>query len=159
MSAVGFEAAGAADLAELGPRTLALRFASPGARARGDTLASATARIARLLAAGYACAFVTEGGARVGYALWRAEPEDWRVLLRHFFIDEGARGRGLGRRAFLAWRERFAPAGAAVTLDVIPDNDGAAAFWRAMGFDLMARRMILRPGEGPPDAPPRPLEA
>jgi ribosomal protein S18 acetylase RimI-like enzyme len=159
LSAVAFEPAGAADLAALGPRALALRFASPGAKARGDTLASATARMGRLLEAGYSCAFVTEGAARVGYVLWRAEPEDARVLLRHFFLDEGARGRGLGRRTFRAWRDRFAPGGAAVTLDVIPDNATAGAFWRALGFDLMAHRMILRPGAGPQETPPPPLEA
>jgi ribosomal protein S18 acetylase RimI-like enzyme len=131
----------AADLPALARWHAALRVAS-GLPA--DDLPRLEAAMGRRLAAGYAGALFDDGAARVGYALWRPEPEDDRVFLRHFFVAESHRRRGVGRAAFAALRALW-PAEAGVALDVAPENARGIAFWRAMGFELGAHRLFRDP--------------
>ena len=82
----------------------------------------------------------------VAYALFR--PAEGGIHLRQFFVARGVRRRGIGRRAFEAFRERCVPPDAALTLEVLVHNRTGIAFWRALGFGDHALSLRLPPRGG-----------
>ncbi|MEM8793610.1 MAG: GNAT family N-acetyltransferase [Pseudomonadota bacterium] len=80
----------------------------------------------------YRAAIVSRDGRPAGYALWRDEPG--HTYLRHFFIEDWARGGGLGARFFEALARDWFPAGTPVFLDVMDRNGPGHAFWGRLGF-------------------------
>jgi ribosomal protein S18 acetylase RimI-like enzyme len=79
----------------------------------------------------------------VAYALFR--PAEGGIHLRQFFVLRSFRRRGIGRGAIEAFRRRYVPAGAAVTLEVLVHNETGIAFWRALGFEEHALSLRLPP--------------
>ena len=100
-------------------------------------------RLRGWLAAEYRAALFELEAEPVAYALFR--PAESGVHLRQFFVVRSRRRRGLGREAIERFRERFVPAGAALTLDVLVHNTPALAFWRALGFREHALTFRLGP--------------
>jgi ribosomal protein S18 acetylase RimI-like enzyme len=79
----------------------------------------------------------------VAYALFR--PAEGGIHLRQFFVLRPFRRRGIGRRAIEAFRRRYVPPGAALTLEVLVHNETGIAFWRALGFEDHALSLRLPP--------------
>jgi ribosomal protein S18 acetylase RimI-like enzyme len=80
----------------------------------------------------YRAVVIELGGAAVGYALYRLEPE--YVYLRQFYVEPEHRRRGIGRTA-LAWLRAHAWADAPrIRIDVLVGNAAGIAFWRTVGF-------------------------
>src|SRR5208337_2225708 len=77
----------------------------------------------------------------VGYALFRVDEDG--VYVRQFFICRRMRRRGYGRGAVgLLLREVF-QRGRSVTVEVLNHNESALAFWRAVGFQDLARTLRI----------------
>lgn len=108
------------------------------------SLAELEARMRSWLGAEYRAVLFERDGRPVAYALFRPA-EDGGVHLRQLFVARGCRRRGVGRRAFAAFRERFVPDGAAVHLEVLVQNRAGLAFWRALGFEDHALALRLPP--------------
>ena len=93
------------------------------------------------LAAEYRAVLFEIGSRPVAYAVFR--PAEGGIHLRQFFVVRGLRRRGIGRRAIAAFRERFVPHGAALTLEVLVHNAVGIAFWRSLGFEDHALSLRL----------------
>lgn len=79
----------------------------------------------------------------VAYALFRRDADS--IYLRQFFVERDRRLQGIGRAALgILVREVWAP-GTRVTLEVLVNNTGGQAFWRAVGFRDYAITMELPP--------------
>lgn len=83
-----------------------------------------------------------EGGRRVGFVMFRLDP-DWMFPQRRigyiaeFTVFAPWRRRGLGRRLFGRAQAWLADRGCTqIELDVLPDNGPAMAFWQSLGFGL-----------------------
>ena len=108
--------------------------------------------LGRELAAPEAVVLVAAGpdDAVLGYAYGRLEPRDWNVLLdehavlHDVLVDDGARGRGVGRALLLAFvaavRARGAPR---VVLHTAVGNERAQAIFREAGFRPTMIEMTL----------------
>ncbi len=96
------------------------------------TLPELEGRMGEWLAGEYRALLFEEAGAAVGYALFRHDPDF--VSLRQLFVAAGHRRKGIARGA-LVWLRANAWAGVPrVRIDVLVGNEGAIAFWRAVGF-------------------------
>jgi GNAT superfamily N-acetyltransferase len=100
-------------------------------------------RMRGFLAGEYRAVIFSEDGAPAAYALYAPEPGG--VHLRQIFVARERRGRGVGRRAVETLRREVLPPGTRVTVDVLAWNDGALAFWRAIGFADYSVRMAGSP--------------
>jgi ribosomal protein S18 acetylase RimI-like enzyme len=90
-------------------------------------------------------AIVFELGSEVAaYAVFR--PAEGGIHLRQFFVSRRLRRQGIGRRAIEAFRRRYVPPGADLTLEVLVQNDVGLAFWRALGFQDHALALRLPAG-------------
>jgi GNAT superfamily N-acetyltransferase len=91
------------------------------------------ARMSGWLSAGEYRAVVFEAAARpCGYALFRRDSDS--AYLRHFFVAQEFRRRGIGTAA-LEWLWRNAwPDATKLRIDVLVGNSAAHAFWKAVGF-------------------------
>ena len=83
---------------------------------------------------------------RFRYGLWYATPDCW---LEDLFVDESARGTGLGRALVEAAFERAREHGCArVELDVNEANTAALALYESLGFEAGAgpgaRNLFMR---------------
>lgn len=96
------------------------------------TVAQLELRLLRWLAGDYEAVIFEQRGEPVAYALFR--PDEGGVYLRQFFVARVQRRRGVGREAMRIFRERCVLAGASLSLEVLPHNEGALAFWRALGM-------------------------
>jgi ribosomal protein S18 acetylase RimI-like enzyme len=114
------------------------------------SVAELEGRMRSWLAAEYRAALFEIESRPVAYAVFR--PAEGGIHLRQFFVARGLRRRGIGRRAIEAFRERFVPPGAAVTLEVLVHNAVGIAFWRALGFEEHALSLRLPPRSGRTDA-------
>jgi predicted acetyltransferase len=85
----------------------------------------------------------------VAYAVCR-DHERGAVYLRQFFVVRGKRREGIGRRALQLLLREILP-GKRLVLDVLSGNDGARAFWSAMGFREYAV-LLERPADDGPRA-------
>jgi predicted acetyltransferase len=89
-------------------------------------------RMTGFLSTDYRAVIFETGDEIAGYALFRPEPA--HVYLRHFFVCQHLRRRGIGREA-LAWLWQNAwPETAYLRLDVLVHNTAGIAFWKAVGF-------------------------
>ncbi|MBI5876054.1 MAG: GNAT family N-acetyltransferase [Chloroflexi bacterium] len=94
----------------------------------------------------YAIDVIGLGQALAGYAVWRAQSDEYRpgrsrVYVRQFFVERALRGRGIGRRAFERLAVERLPAGCLITLDVLATNPGGLRFWQSLGFDTYLTSM------------------
>lgn len=108
------------------------------------------ARMRRWLAGEWRALLATVDGESAGYALFRVTRDEYRpdlreVYLRQLFVAPEQRRRGIGRRLLERGRADDFPPGAAVVIDVLEGNAAGRAFWEAMGFATLTRRMRLAP--------------
>jgi ribosomal protein S18 acetylase RimI-like enzyme len=96
------------------------------------TVAQLELRLVRWLEGDYEAVIFEKRGEPVAYALFR--PDEDGVSLRQFFVARAQRRRGVGREAMRIFRERCVLAGASLSLEVLTHNEGALAFWRALGM-------------------------
>ena len=89
-------------------------------------------RMRSWLEEGYDAALFDQAGMVVGYALYRAQPEE--IYLRHFFVVRDRRRQGIGRAAINLLRCRIWPQAKRLTVSVLCQNEAGVAFWRAMGY-------------------------
>ena len=80
-----------------------------------------------------------KGEQAVGYAAlvthWRPMNDGDSVDILHLYVTEEMRGRGVGRRLVAAAKVHAQAHGATrLTIGTAPDNPGAAAAYRAMGW-------------------------
>jgi GNAT superfamily N-acetyltransferase len=110
------------------------------------TLPELEARMAGWLSGEYRAVLFEDGGAAVGYALFRHEAEF--VYVRHLFVRPERRRTGVARDA-VGWLRANAWADAPrVRLDVLVGNAGATAFWRSVGFRDYCVTMEWEAGKG-----------
>ena len=107
------------------------------------SVAELEARMRGWLVAEYRAALFEIDSQPVAYGLFR--PDDGDIRLRQFFVARAFRRQGIGRRAIEAFRQRFVPPGAALTLEVLVHNSAGLAFWRALGFQEHALSFRLAP--------------
>ena len=88
-------------------------------------------RMRSWLASEYAAAIFEDQGEVVAYALYRESDE---IYLRQLFVARHLRRRGIGRRAVEILRSEIWPRDKRLTVQVLVQNTGAVAFWRAVGF-------------------------
>lgn len=80
-----------------------------------------------------------DGRAAVWLDLLDSNPNDGHPWIGLLMVERGLQGQGLGREAAAA-AERLLPGGAAVRAGVIPENEGALAFWQRLGYAEVDRR-------------------
>ena len=80
----------------------------------------------------YTAILFEQAAVRVGYALYRDDPDS--IYLRQFFIDHRHRRRGLGRQALEVLLVQHWPPGRRATVSVLVNNTAGLAFWHAVGF-------------------------
>jgi hypothetical protein len=85
----------------------------------------------------------------VGYALFKTEPSS--IYLRQFLVHRNRRRTGIGRSAFAILRNEIWPSGIRLTVDVLCQNSGGAAFWHSVGYqDYCLTLEIMPQNELPP---------
>ena len=80
----------------------------------------------------YAAVIFEEKSEVVAYALYRDEPEE--LYLRQLFVTRNRRRKGIGRAAVEILRTQIWPKDKRLTVSVLVKNEGAVAFWRAVGY-------------------------
>ena len=81
----------------------------------------------------------TMGRGLVGFILTRQAADEAEIL--SITVDEGARGRGLGRQLLQRNLRRLAGLGVgAVFLEVGAENEAALSLYRSMGFEQIGQR-------------------
>lgn len=80
--------------------------------------------------------FVGEERAWSGCLLGREDGEDAELF--YIFVDPSARGRGLGRALFEAWRQGLKSG--AIHLEVRPSRHEALELYESLGFQVVRRR-------------------
>ena len=78
-------------------------------------------------------------GRTVGYAAYQTqgdhyEPSQDVLFVRHFYIDRGCRGQGVGTAAFGVLAQTRFPEGLQVALEVVSTNPDGQRFWERMRF-------------------------
>ena len=73
-----------------------------------------------------------DGGEVAAYALYREQAEE--IYLRQLFVVRKRRRKGIGRMAFELLRSKIWAANKRLTVEVLVQNAGAVAFWRAVGY-------------------------
>ena len=96
-------------------------------------------RMRSWLAGEYASLLAEDAGQIIGYALFKTE-SDW-VYIRHLFVIETHRRRGLGRELVdHVWQ--FAPETVSrLRIDVLAGNTAGQRFWHSLGFQDYAITM------------------
>jgi GNAT superfamily N-acetyltransferase len=87
-----------------------------------------------------------EDGATVAYALLSLDEDS--VYVRHFYVLDAHRRRGMGGRVVELLLREIIPPTARVTLDVLASNRAGHDFWRSVGFSDYAIRMERLPEAG-----------
>jgi GNAT superfamily N-acetyltransferase len=82
-------------------------------------------------------------GEVVAYALYRERPEE--IYLRQLFVVRNRRRRGIGRQAVQLLRSQVWPRTKRLTVEVLVANQGAAAFWRSVGYADYALTLEILP--------------
>ena len=95
------------------------------------------------LAGEFQAALFVDRKETVAYALYREEAE--KVYLRHFFVVRHHRRQGIGRLAFEMLRHEIWSPNKRLTVEVLIHNQGAVAFWRAMGYQDYALTLEILP--------------
>ncbi len=100
-------------------------------------------RMLRWIEREYKAVVFEQGGAVVGYALFREEEKE--IYLRQLFICREHRRRGLGREAMSILKDEIWPRGKGLTVEVLVANEAAVRFWRAMGYKDYALTLEIMP--------------
>jgi GNAT superfamily N-acetyltransferase len=101
-------------------------------------------RFHRWLADGdYRALLFVEGGETVAYALVSVDEDS--AYVRHFYVVDAHRARGVGRRAIALLLRDVVPPTMRITLDVLASNAVGHRFWRSVGFTDYAVRMERLP--------------
>lgn len=72
------------------------------------------------------------GSESVAYALYREEPD--AITLRQLFVKRGFRRQGIGRAAMGILLKEIWASNKRLIVEVLTANEGAVAFWRAVGY-------------------------
>jgi len=91
----------------------------------------------------YRAVIFEDDGEVVAYALFRERPEE--IYLRQLFVLRGRRREGIGRAAMEILRSQIWPKTKRLTVEVLVANQGAVAFWRAMGYIDYALTLEIMP--------------
>lgn len=91
----------------------------------------------------YRAIIFEQAGEVVAYALYREGPEE--IYLRQLFVVRNLRRQGIGRRAVELLRSRIWPKTKRLTVEVLVANEGAVAFWRAVGYVDYALTLEIMP--------------
>jgi predicted metal-dependent HD superfamily phosphohydrolase/predicted acetyltransferase len=91
----------------------------------------------------YRAIIFEQNGEIVAYALYREEPQ--QIYLRQLFVVRIRRRQGLGRQAMEILRSKVWPKTKRLTVEVLVANQGAVAFWRAVGYVDYALRLEIMP--------------
>jgi GNAT superfamily N-acetyltransferase len=83
---------------------------------------------------------VRKSGQAIGFATlvthWRPMNDGDSIDILHLYVKEHMRARGIGRRLIAAAQDHArAQSATRLTIGTSPDNPGAAAAYRAMGWD------------------------
>ena len=78
-----------------------------------------------------------------GYALYQEQEAE--LYLRHFFVVRNRRRQGLGRQAINLLIYSIWPADKRLTVSVLARNQGALAFWKAVGYSEYSLTLEIRP--------------
>ena len=89
-------------------------------------------RLRQWLATDYAAVLFTNAGEIVGYALYTETTHE--IYLRHLFVVRHRRRKGIGRGAIEILRSKVWPPRKRLTVEVLAQNTGAIAFYRAAGY-------------------------
>lgn len=94
------------------------------------------ARMRGWLAGEYCAVLFEREGQVVAYVLYRAEASD--IYVRHLYVVRGARRQGIATAALRLLAREVWPPDTRISLDVLVDNAGTLAFYRALGFQPYA---------------------
>jgi predicted acetyltransferase len=97
------------------------------------------------LASEYAAVIFEEGKVVAAYALYREQAEE--IYLRQLFVVRNRRRQGIGRQAFEVLRSKIWPVNKRLRVDVLVQNTGAVAFWRAVGCKDYCLTLEIMPEE------------
>lgn len=95
------------------------------------------------LASEYAAVLFEDGAEVVAYALYREQSEE--IYLRQLFVVRDRRRQGIGQKAVEILRSKIWPRDKRLTVDVLVQNTGAIAFWRAVGFQDYCLTLEIMP--------------
>jgi predicted acetyltransferase len=95
------------------------------------------------LASEYAAFIFEDKGDVAAYALYREQPEE--IYLRQLFVVRDRRRNGIGRKAVEILRSEIWPKNKRRTVEVLTQNTGAVAFWRAMGYKDYSLQLEILP--------------
>jgi GNAT superfamily N-acetyltransferase len=102
-----------------------------------------TGRMAEWLQGEYQAVLFEDGEDKIGYALFRREPEF--IYLRQLFVVAERRRQGVAREALRwLWRNAWAAA-PRLRIEVLVGNVAARAFWHSVGFQEYAITMEAHP--------------
>jgi GNAT superfamily N-acetyltransferase len=128
-------------------RLIAAYHASEGVKAKPERIAWAVEQQLRNRFPGVLLvAREKKGVVGVALAVYAPSAELGRVLvIQDFFVDPTVRLKGIGRAlATKLMEEAKAMRIDRVDLEVFPKNEGAAAFWKKMGFRMSGRVIFSR---------------
>jgi ribosomal protein S18 acetylase RimI-like enzyme len=117
------------------------------------TVAELESRMRGWLAGEYHAVLFERDAAIVAYALYRPEGEG--IYLRHLCVARDRRRQGIGREVLELLLTRIWPPGVRITVEALAHNQGALAFYRALGFvdyAVTLRRRAVSPGAEQPRA-------
>jgi len=100
------------------------------------------------LASEYVAVLFENGGEVVAYALYREQPE--AIYLRQLFVVRNRRRKGIGKEAIKILRSKIWPKNRRLTVEVLVQNEAAAAFWRAVGYKDYCLTLEMLPDASPP---------
>jgi len=95
------------------------------------------------LASEYAAVIFEDEGGVAAYALYREQSEE--IYLRQLFVMRDRRRKGIGRMAMEILRSEILPKNKRLTVEVLTQNTGAVAFWRAMGYKDYSLQLEILP--------------
>ena len=80
----------------------------------------------------YEVVIFSRGQTDIAYAAYQENSSE--VYLRQLFVLEDYRRQGVGREVLMTMKEQLWPHDKRLTVEVLTGNQGAADFWRAVGY-------------------------
>jgi GNAT superfamily N-acetyltransferase len=102
-------------------------------------------RMRRWLREGWRAVLIMVNKVAIGYMLFqeRRDEQQVEIYIRHYFVKQMFRGKGVGQAAFALIQTEYFPAGATLALDVLATNPGARRFWERLGFESYGDNLHL----------------